>query len=728
MTDSLGRLAALGAWCARHRLTVVATWVGLLIAATVGAHALGGVYSDTLTIPGSAAQHGLNLLRAHDPRAGGEGGEVVFVARHGQVGAQRTAVEQARSNLQHLPHVLSVSDPLGAATVSHDGSVAYASINFDTNPQTLGSSYVASVDRAVAGARRAGLTVDYGGALGQAAAPKAKDSASELIGIVVALIVLLVGFGSVLGALLPLGGALVGVFAGLGVLGILAASISFATSAPTLATMMGLGVGIDYALFLTTRYRQRVIDSDDPLTAIRRTFAGSGRSVLIAATTVVLAMCGLYASGITFIGKLGLAAAITVAIAAAAALTLGPALLGLAGGAIDRLNVRRPVAEPSRPDSPLHRYTEMLARHPWPCALAGIALLAVIAIPLLSMRLGHVGPGSEPHRWSERRAYDAISHGFGPGANGPLTIVVALAPHTSSAERSALQSSVPASLRKVHGVASASALEPSARGSLLVGRVLPATGPQSAVTQTLVHTLQDGAVRAALEGSHATGYVTGTTAATIDFQQTVTSRLPIIIAIVVVAAFLLLLASFRSPVLALKAALLNLLSIGAAYGVIVAVFQWGWGSSLLGLDGTVPIESYVPMIIFAIVFGLSMDYEVFLLSRIREHWLAGAGNRGSVAQGLSETARVISCAALIMASVFFAFLLSSSVVVKMLALGLGASVILDATVIRLLIVPSLMFVFDAANWWLPAWLDRVLPQTEAATIGLEHRDAQHRPA
>jgi RND superfamily putative drug exporter len=703
----------LGTWAARRRRWVITGWLVALVAAAIGNHALGGVYSDTLTIPGSTAQQGLDLLRAHDKTAGGQSGQVVFVDHGGSVSSQQTALEQTRSNLQGLPHVLSVSDPLSQGTVSKDGGTAYATVNFDTNPQSLGESYVSKVDAAVAPARKAGMQVSYGGQLGQAAAPKANDVASELIGIAVALLVLLAGFGSVVAGFLPLVSAIIGVFTGLGLLGMVAAAISFGTSSPTLATMMGLGVGIDYGLFLTTRHRQRLIEGDDPISAIRTTMAGSGRSIVIAATTVVIAMCGLYASGIAFIGKLGLAAAITVTVAAVSALTLVPALLALAGSQIDRRRVRTPVAEPHNPDGPLHHYTLRLERHPWRYALSGILVLLILAIPVLSIRVGHVGPGSEPTSYSERQAFDAIERGFGPGANGPLTIVVQLPTSATEQERSSLEQSLPATLKGTPGVASVSPFQASSDGRLLIGKVTPTTGPQSDATASLVSHLQDDVLPSALHSQHASGFVTGTTAATIDFQNTVSSRLPIIIGVVLLAAFLLLLASFRSPVLALKAALLNLLSIAASYGVIVAVFQWGWGASLLGLDGTVPIESYVPMIIFAIVFGLSMDYEVFLLSRIREHWLAHGDNQLSVAEGLGQTARVISCAAMIMASVFFAFLLSSSVVVKMLALGLGASVIIDATLIRLLIVPSLMFVFDRANWWMPAWLDRVVPRLEA---------------
>ena len=347
----------LGTWAARHRRWVISGWLIALVAVAIGNHALGGVYSDTLTIPGSTAQQGLDLLRAHDKAAGGQSGQVVFVDHGGSVSSQQTAIEQTRANLKALPHVLAVSDPLSQGTVSKDGSTAYATVNFDTNPQSLGDSYVSQVDKAVAPARHAGVNVSYGGQLGQAAAPKANDVASELIGIVVALLVLLAGFGSVIGGILPLLSALIGVFTGLGLLGMVAAAISFGTSSPTLATMMGLGVGIDYALFLTTRHRQRLMDGDDVISAIRATMAGSGRSIVIAATTVVIAMCGLYASGIVFIGKLGLAAAITVAVAALSALTLVPALLALAGSQIDRLP--RPHAggrapRPRRPAEPLH--------------------------------------------------------------------------------------------------------------------------------------------------------------------------------------------------------------------------------------------------------------------------------------------------------------------------------------------------------------------------------------
>ncbi len=705
---------SIGVWAARNRRLVLGLWIALLVAATLAHRAVASTYSDTLSIPGSAAQNGLNILRAHDPKAGGQGGQIVFESATGKLSAHAREISAAIAQLARLPHVLAVNNPLTPATLSANGEVAYTAINFDQSPQKLGQRYLNRVNAAVLPARQAGVRVLFGGALGQAAEPKAKDMSSELIGLIVALVVLLAGFGSVYAAGLPLLSAILAVITGVGTLGIVAGAVSFGTSAPTLATMMGLGVGIDYALFMTTRFRQRMLDGEQLEDAIRTTVTGSGHAVLTAATTVVIAMLGLYASGISFIGKLGLAAAITVAVAAVAALTLVPALLGFAGQSIDRHAVRRPVAEPLATDSLMHTYVGAIERHPWRFAIGGITLLLVLAIPLLSMRLGHVEPTAEPSSFGDHQAYVALEQGWGPGADGPLTIVVQLHSKPTRGDAVQLQRKLTSALASAPDVSAVTKMRATSDGKLIVGKVLPESGPGSSATAALVRRLQDQVLPAALSHAGATGYVTGTTAATVDFVSTVSSRLGLIIAVVLLAAFVLLLAAFRSPVVALKAVLLNLLSIGATYGVLVAVFQWGWGSSLLGVQGTVPLESYVPMIVFAIVFGLSMDYEVFLVSRIREHWLRGGDNRASVAAGLSQTARVITCAALIMASVFFAFLLSTKVDIKMLALGLGFSVLIDASVIRLIVVPALMFLFDRWNWWAPRWLAGAADRQRAA--------------
>ncbi|MDA8067809.1 MAG: MMPL family transporter [Actinomycetota bacterium] len=410
-----------------------------------------------------------------------------------------------------------------------------------------------------------------------------------LIGIIVALAVLLAGFGSVYAAGLPLISAALAVFTGVEALGIAAALVSSGTSAPTLALMIGLGVGIDYALFITTRFRQRLIDGDGVEDVIRATVVGSGQAVLTAASTVVVAMLGLYASGIFYIGKLGLVAAITVAVAALAALTLVPALLGFAGRRIDHHAVRRPVAEPSGAGSRMHAYVGTIERHPWRFVLGGISLLLVLAIPALSMRIGHVQPTAEPVSHSDHQAYAAIERAFGPGAVGPLTIVVT--PPSGQAASATLASRLGSLLRSQPDVSSLALMGVMHGGTLIVGKVLPASGPGARATATLVHRLQYQVLPAAFYGTGGHAYVTGGTAATIDFVSTVSARLSIIIAVVLAAAFVLLLKPFRSPVVALKAVVLNLLSIGAAYGVLVAIFQWGWGSSLLGVDGTVPIES-----------------------------------------------------------------------------------------------------------------------------------------
>jgi putative drug exporter of the RND superfamily len=704
-----GRLARAGRWSARHPWWLIGAWLLVLVAATVGHKALGGTYSDNFTLPGSPAAQGAAVLQAHNPDSGGQSGQLVFTVPRGSLAQDKTAVENSVAQVRKLPYVLSASDPLSPATTSKNDQTAYSTVHFSVDPASLAASYITQVNNATAGARSAGVAVSYGGQLGQADQPKSSDLRSEAIGIVAAVLVLLLGFGSVYAAGLPLVTAIVGAVTGIGVLGMAASATTFASVSPTLGVMMGLGVGIDYALFLTTRHRQLVMDGADPAGAAGATIASSGRSVLIAAATVIIALLGLYASGITFIGKLGLAAAITVAVAALCAVTLVPALLGLAGRGIDRRRVRRPVAESAGGSDFWHRYARWIGRHRWLALGGGVAVLLVLAAPVLSLQLGHVDAGASPDSYSSKRAYDAIDSAFGPGANGPLTVVAQLdkAKTSTPAQLSALESSLSAALAKVPDVASVSPVHASADGDVLSATVIPASRPQDAVTRTLADTLQDTTLPAVLNPAGAQGYVTGSLAGQLDFLNDVSQRLPLIIGVVIAAAFLLLLVSFRSPVLALKAAILNFFSIGAAIGVIVAVFQWGWGSSLLGVTEKVPIESYVPMIMFAIVFGLSMDYEVFLLTRVREAWGRTRDNAVSVAEGLSATARVISCAALIITCVFLAFLLSTSVVVKMLALGLGVSVIVDATLIRLLVVPATMFLLGKANWWTPRWLTRL---------------------
>ncbi|MGW2509233.1 MMPL family transporter [Streptomyces scopuliridis] len=732
-----GRLRRLGEWCARHFITVIVLWL-IALGGLYGLNtAFGGTYSDNFSLPGTQSDDGARVLARHVPGAGGIGAQVVLHDARRPLTGVRSQVDRAVGSLRTLPHVLSVTSPLPSTpsapptgALSPDGRTGYIGIQFNANPTSFGSSYLHGVDAAVRPLRAAGVQVEYGGLLGELARPMPADLTSEAIGFAVAVIVLLVGFGSIVGAAIPLVTALVGVIVGVSCLGLIAAATTFASVSPTLATMIGLGVGIDYALFLITRHRQRLMDGADPVTAAGRAVATSGRAVIVSGCTVIVALAGLYVSQVSFIGKLGVAAAVTVVTAVAGAITLVPALLGLAGRRIDRYWVRRPVAEGDPAPAPKgrgrtrrtrpadgaahdgwHRYAQRVERRPWWFLLAGLVAVGVLAVPLFAIRLGHIDDGADPTSFTDRRAYDLISAGFGPGANGPFILVVDQSA-VPLADRPALASRLQRALTDVPDAAGVTPLRPSADGQLLTGTAIPAGAPQSAGTTTLFHHLKDDALPGAVSGTGARTYVTGTTAAMEDFLDLITSRLPLIIGVVVALAFVIILIVFRGLLVALKAAVLNLLSIAASYGVVVAVFQWGWGGPSLGISGTVPIESYVPMMMFAIVFGLSMDYEVFLLARVQESWLRTHESKGSVALGLEITARVISCAALIMVSVFAAFILSDNIVVKMLGLGLAVSVLIDATIVRLLLVPAVMTLLGESAWWLPRWLDRILPQVD----------------
>lgn len=711
----MSRLERLGRFSARRPMIVISSWILIAIIAGLAQRVYGGIYQDNFNLKGTESYQGLSLLSKSDKAASGYSGLVVIHAYKGRITQQSAAVIQSYSNLVNLPDVLSVSNPLAAssASMSKNQATAYFNVNFSVVPKSLGIGYLSSLNAATQPMKKAGLEVEYGGGLDQLTRPTTKDVGSEAIGFGVALVVLLISFGSIMGSMLPLMTAFLSVIIGLSLLGLVAAVITFGTVSPTLAVMIGLGVGIDYAVFLTTRFRQKIMDGLDPISAAGITAKSSGHAVLVAATSVSVALLGLYGSGIGFIGQLGFASIFGVITAAVGAMTLVPAALGLIGRRIDRFKVKKPVAESSSTQAKdgWHRYALSVGRHPWAFLAGGVTIMVLLTIPLFSMQIGHIGDGADPMSFTDKKAYDLISSAFGPGANGTFQVVIDVAASKKSATQ--LGKNLYSSLSSTANVARVSQPSITSDKKLIVATVVPKTDPQSSQTTNLFNTLLDTTVPRVTANTGAMGYITGGTASQIQFAQTLASRLPIIILIVVLTAFLLIMSTFRSLILAIKAAALNLLSISAAYGVITAIFQWGWGRSLLGVSENVPIESYVPMMMFAIVFGLSMDYEIFLLSRVKESWDITRDNSLSVARGISSTARVITAAALIMVSVFTAFVGSPEVDIKMIAIGLATSVLIDSTVVRLLLVPAIMNILGTKCWYIPKWLDRVLPHIEA---------------
>ncbi len=553
--------------------------------------------------------------------------------------------------------------------------------------------------------------MELGGDLPSEAAQE-EPAGQEIIGLVVAVVVLLVAFGSVIAMGLPIGTALVGLGASMGLIALFASVIDVNSVSPILAAMIGLGVGIDYSLFIVTRHRENLRLGMTVEEAAGRAIATSGSAVLFAGVTVIIAICGLAIAGITAVTVMGLMSGVTVAVMVALALTLLPALLGFAGHKIDAAPPARDAGgRRSRrsQESLWHRWGRQVTAHPWRYLLAGVLALGLLAAPVFSMRLGMTDNGTSPTSMTTRRAYDLLADGFGPGFNGPLLLSVELdgASVDDLAPLADALSADPGRRRPFAPVM------PNDEGTAAVMRVVPTTAPQDEATTDLVHRLRNDVIPTALaDVPGAEVHVGGQAAMFIDLSDRVADRLPWFIGAVIVLSVLLLMMVFRSIVVPLKAAIMNLLSIGAAYGVIVAVFQWGWLKGLFGVEETVPIVSFMPMMMFAILFGLSMDYEVFLLSRIREEYLHRRDNDSAVIEGISATARVITSAALIMISVFAAFVLGDDPTIKMFGLGLATAVLIDATIVRIVLVPATMKLLGDWNWWLPGWLDRILPRLD----------------
>ena len=575
------------------------------------------------------------MLNNTFPQQGGYGGQIVFHATKGTVADQQSAVNQSVSNVSKLPDVIKAVSPFASSdtgAVSKDGTIAYASVGWNVNPDSLDSSYLDKLNNAVAPATKAGLQVEYGAGAGEIG-QKTSDIKSEVIGLACALVLLLAMFGSLVAAAIPLVSAIFSVLSGLALLGLLARLVTFPTTAPTIATLLGLGVAVDYGLFLVARHREQLDTGMGVVASVRRAAGTSGTAIVVAGTTVSVSVLGLYISGVGFVGSLGLAAAIVVVVTMISALTLVPAFMGLAGETVRalpaRVRARKARADRARAGGGHRRGHAEAARAQRVRPVGADGQRPSLAVGggqrRGAHRAGHpavlhharpAGQRDQPDADSNRRAYDLISQGFGVGVNGPLTVVVKL-PDQSSSANSSLLSAMQSDIAKTAGVASVTPASVNSAGTTAVFNVIPATRPQAPQTTALVNTLRD----TVLPKEHATSYVTGTTAGSVDFTSQITSRLAWLILAVVAISFLLLTTAFRSVVIATKAAILNILSIGAAYGVIVAIFEWGWGKSLIGLQSTLPIPAYVPMLVFCIVFGLSMDYEVFLLSRVHEAWL-----------------------------------------------------------------------------------------------------------
>ena len=694
MTRVLHRL---GRHCASRPLLVIAIWLVVAGAVTGLSLTVGGHYSAHERLPGTEVERGQDVLSRAFPAAAVETADVVV---HVPAPAQLPGLVAAVSaRVSALPHVAAVTtDP---SDRSADGTAQRLRVGYDRDRFGLPANSLARLRTALAAAVHASGTpgaAAYPGGLLVADFAAPRSGLGEKVGIAAAVVVLLLAFGSVIAALMPVATAALGIVTGLGLVKLLAGVYSVNDSAPALATMIGLGVGIDYALFIVTRHRERLRAGDDPVDAAVHATTTAGASVLWAGVTVVAAICGLAFAGIPVITSLGFAAAIVVATSMAAALTILPALLALTDRHIDRLHIPMPHL---RTDDGMWwtRWGRAIERHPVRYAAASAGLLVLLALPVVGMRLGMPDGSSAAHGSQAQLAYTLMAREFGAGANGPLQLVVA------SRDGVPLRATAGTLLREAvdtdPDVVSSRPMTVGPDGTVGVVTVIPRTGPQSAATAALVPRLRSRVLPPVAAASGVRVYVIGLPAGRYDVSQRVLDRLPYFVTAVLAVSFVLLMLVFRSILVPLKAVLFNLLSIAAALGVVVMVFTWGSLHHLVGVSERVPLVDVIPMLMFAIVFGLSMDYEVFLLSRVREEWLRDGDGKDSVVRGLASTARVISAAAAIMVSVFFAFTLSGDVVVKMMGLGLAVAVLLDATVIRLVLVPATMSLLGDLNWWLP---------------------------
>ncbi|MFJ9716151.1 MMPL family transporter [Streptomyces sp. NPDC101213] len=707
-------MAALAQWCVRQRLVAVLLWLLALGGTAAAAVIAGSSYSNDYDVPGTESGRAARLLAEGFPGLGGDSDTVVWRTDAGTVRA--AAVEQTMTRtlarIADLPGVASVAGPYddqGADRISGDGRTAYATVTFEDGAESIDRDEARAVVDTAASARTDGLRVELGGSA-VALTESSGGHLAEVVGVAVAAVVLFLAFGSLAASLLPIATALVGVgtaYAGIVLLG---HAMTVADFAPMLGMLVGLGVGIDYALFIVTRHRRGLKRGLPVAEAAVNAVATTGRAVVFAGATVCIALLGMLVLRLDFLNGVALAASLTVVLTVAASVTLLPALLSFIGPRALSRRERRRLAdhgpEPELPAGLAARWSAFVERRPKLLGALALTVIAGLALPTLSLRLGTSDQGNRPGSTTTRQAYDLLSEGFGPGVNGPLTLVT----RVGGAEDRLALDNLDATLRGTEGVAAVAPVTYGAGGNTAYLTVVPESSPQSERTSDLVDLLRGEVLPRAETGTSLDVQVGGVTAGYDDFAEVIVGKLPLFVGAVVGLGCLLLLLAFRSVGIPVKAAVMNVAAVAAAFGVVVMVFQWGWGSEALGLGRAGPIEPFLPVIMVSVLFGLSMDYQVFLVSRMYEEWLETGDNRRAVRVGLAETGRVINSAAVIMISVFLAFVLSGDRVIAMFGIALAAAVALDAFVLRTLLVPALMHLLGSANWWLPRWLDRRLPR------------------
>ncbi|MEV0407348.1 MMPL family transporter [Actinoallomurus sp. NPDC050550] len=707
-------MSALARWCYRHRLVVVLLWLAALVGLGVLSQTAGSAYKDAFSLPGTESTKALQLLQKSLPAQSGDTATVVWRAAAGGTvrdDAVRRKMTATLATISKLPSVTSVTGPYdgrrGARQISGDGRTAYAQVGFDKTGDKLAKTDVQRVIDTAEAARGDGLRVELGGnPISQV--ERTPPGNSELIGVAVAAIVLLLAFGSLFAMLLPIITAIAGVGSGLMLVGLLTHVVTIGQIGPTLGALIGLGVGIDYALFIVTRHRTGLKDGLSVEESVVKAIDTSGRAVLFAGGTVVIALLGLFVLGMSFLNGMAIASAVTVVCTVLAAITLLPAMLGLLKTRVLSRRERRRLGAhaggAARPDV-WTRWAGVVERRPRTLSAVALVVIAVLCVPVFSLRLGSSDAGNNPTSTTTRQAYDLLAEGFGPGFNGPLQLI---AETHGAADQQAFTRLV-GEVSRTPGVAAAAPMPAQPGATVAMAQVIPTTSPQSAKTSDLIDRLRHDVVPAAERGTSMRVYVGGPTAIFDDFADVLTGKLPLFLGVIITLGFLLLMLAFRSLLVPAIAAVMNVLAAGASFGVVVAFFQWGWGSEPLGVGAAGPVEAFLPVIMLSILFGLSMDYQVFLVSRMHEEWVHSGDNRRAVTVGQAHTGRVITAAATIMIAVFVAFVFGGQRVIAEFGIGLSAAVALDAFILRTILVPAAMHLFGRANWWLPSWLDRRLP-------------------